>query len=262
MLEAEAAFVRTLPQLNSITAGLLHAVVSHVLSACRSDLEVFDAHACDVQKAADQKAPSKSSVTDHLEALLKLDGKYASMTYTEAIRHLEPVRDKFKNTTDWGHGLHIEHERFLAEQVVGAPIFITDYPRDIKPFYMRSNDRDGATYFFIKFFDLFEVFLFFLGQGRRSLRLICLCLASASSWAGVLGRSGFPSWRSRWHAISWTRRRTAGTLTSADLVPCHTAVLAWALSGSSSSFPVWTTSATPSLSHVIPDAVNSDCCFV
>ena len=66
------------------------------------------------------------------------------MTYTEAITLLKKVKDKFVYTVKWGMDLQTEHERYLTEEVFQKPVFVTDYPKDIKAFYMRSND-DNKT---------------------------------------------------------------------------------------------------------------------
>ncbi len=66
------------------------------------------------------------------------------MTYTEAVTILENCGESFEYPVSWGIDLASEHERFLAEKHVGRPIVVTDYPKDIKAFYMRLND-DGNT---------------------------------------------------------------------------------------------------------------------
>lgn len=77
-----------------------------------------------------------------LEALIKSD--FARMTYTEAVERLQKSKQKFEFPVSWGIDLQSEHERYLTEEVVGGPVAVTDYPRDIKAFYMRQND-DGRT---------------------------------------------------------------------------------------------------------------------
>lgn len=80
--------------------------------------------------------------------LERLDHVYNStfrrMPYTEAIDILLKAPVKFENKVSWGMDLNTEHERYLCEQVVNGPVFLTDYPKDIKAFYMRLND-DGKT---------------------------------------------------------------------------------------------------------------------
>ena len=70
---------------------------------------------------------------------------FVRMTYTEAIEHLKNAKVKFENSKiEWGMDLNTEHERYICEQVVKGPVFLIDYPKDIKAFYMRLND-DGKT---------------------------------------------------------------------------------------------------------------------
>lgn len=73
------------------------------------------------------------------------DSEFQRMTYTEAIDCLKAAKVKFENDhIEWGMDLQSEHERYLCEKVVKGPVFLTDYPKDIKAFYMRLND-DGKT---------------------------------------------------------------------------------------------------------------------
>ena len=73
-----------------------------------------------------------------------LNSEFKRMTYTEAIEILLKSGVKFENKVEWGMDLNREHERYICEQVVHGPVFLTDYPKDIKAFYMRLND-DGKT---------------------------------------------------------------------------------------------------------------------
>jgi asparaginyl-tRNA synthetase len=82
------------------------------------------------------------------ECVRRLEGfvesSFERMTYTEAVRRLEAGGEKFEFPVKWGMDLQSEHERWLTEKLVGRPIVVTDYPREIKSFYMRLND-DGKT---------------------------------------------------------------------------------------------------------------------
>ena len=70
--------------------------------------------------------------------------EFGRVTYTDAIKELEKKNDRFEYKASWGVDLQTEHERFLTEEVFKRPVFVTDYPMDIKAFYMKQND-DGRT---------------------------------------------------------------------------------------------------------------------
>ena len=72
------------------------------------------------------------------------DSEFARVTYTEAVEILEKNNDKFEYKAFWGADLQTEHERYLTEEVFKRPVFVTDYPKEIKAFYMKLND-DGKT---------------------------------------------------------------------------------------------------------------------
>ena len=73
-----------------------------------------------------------------------VNSKFERVTYTQAIEILEKHNDEFEYKVSWGTDLQTEHERYLTERVFEGPVFVTDYPKDIKAFYMRLND-DGKT---------------------------------------------------------------------------------------------------------------------
>ncbi len=73
-----------------------------------------------------------------------VESDFGRITYTEAIEILKKNNDKFEYPVEWGTDIQTEHERYLAEQIFKRPVFVTDYPKDIKAFYMRMND-DGKT---------------------------------------------------------------------------------------------------------------------
>jgi asparaginyl-tRNA synthetase len=136
MLEAEWAF----PGSNGVfdvcnfTESLLRDSLSTVIE---SEIVGSLWKTCDIKK--------RLSVEN---ALNKKDA-WTRMTYTEAIQELEKISSpsscsssppKFEHTVTWGRTLQSEHERWLAESLIGGPVFITNYPTSLKPFYMRSND--------------------------------------------------------------------------------------------------------------------------
>ena len=87
------------------------------------------------------RTPSQTS-TASMDLVRNAD--FARMSYTEAIALLEKENHRFTFPVHWGSDLQSEHERFLTEEVIKGPLFVTDYPKEIKSFYMRLND-DGKT---------------------------------------------------------------------------------------------------------------------
>ena len=73
-----------------------------------------------------------------------VNSEFGRVTYTEAVELLEKNNDKFDYKVSWGCDLQTEHERYLTEQIFKKPIFVTDYPKEIKAFYMKQN-QDGKT---------------------------------------------------------------------------------------------------------------------
>ena len=73
-----------------------------------------------------------------------MNSEFARVSYTEAVEILKQNNDHFQYKVEWGTDLQTEHERYLTEQVFKKPVFVTDYPKEIKSFYMRLND-DGKT---------------------------------------------------------------------------------------------------------------------
>ncbi|HLV50124.1 MAG TPA: amino acid--tRNA ligase-related protein, partial [Erysipelothrix sp.] len=84
-----------------------------------------------------------TTLLDRLNALL--DSEFKKLTYTEAIEILQNSGETFEFDVEWGMDLQTEHERYLSEEVVKGPVFITDYPKDIKAFYMRLNKDDKTV---------------------------------------------------------------------------------------------------------------------
>ena len=69
---------------------------------------------------------------------------FGRITYTDAIKELEKNNDKFEYKVEWGVDIQTEHERYLSEKIFERPVFVTDYPKEIKAFYMKQNS-DGKT---------------------------------------------------------------------------------------------------------------------
>ena len=128
MIEPEIAFA-DLDDNMQLAWDMIKYIINHVMDNCEAELEFFN-------KFVDK------GLLERLTALRNSD--YAKVTYTEAIDVLLKSGEQFKYPVYWGVDLQTEHERYLTEKVYGKPIFLTDYPKDIKAFYMRLND-DGKT---------------------------------------------------------------------------------------------------------------------
>ena len=128
MIEPEVAFADLMSNAQ-LAADYIQAIFKAVLDERGDDMAFFAQHI------------EKEAIT-RLEALV--GARFEMMTYTEAIRRLEAAPVSFEYPVSWGIDLQSEHERYLSEQVVGGPVIVTDYPKDIKAFYMRMNE-DGKT---------------------------------------------------------------------------------------------------------------------
>jgi asparaginyl-tRNA synthetase len=128
MIEPEIAFA-DLSDLADLAEALLKAAFTAVLEERQDDLAFF----------AERIDPD---CIGRLERFV--DASFERMTYTEAIAALEKSGLDFEYPVSWGVDLQSEHERYLTETLVGRPVVVMDYPRDIKAFYMRQND-DGRT---------------------------------------------------------------------------------------------------------------------
>ena len=127
-IEPEMAFADLSDDMDVIEAAVKY-VINYVLETCPQDMEFCNQF---VDKGL-------------LERLRHVAGSdFARITYTEAIKILEEHNGEFEYKAIWGEDIQTEHERFLAEKHFGHPVFVTDYPKDIKSFYMRQND-DGKT---------------------------------------------------------------------------------------------------------------------
>jgi len=128
MIEPEIAFADLNDDM-ALAEAMLKYVIKYVLENAKADIEFLNSF---VDK----------DLLQRLESLVSSD--FDHMTYTDAISVLEKVKDKFQYPVFWGADLQTEHERFLTEEVCKKPVFITDYPKEIKAFYMRQNE-DNKT---------------------------------------------------------------------------------------------------------------------
>ena len=131
MIEPEIAFA-DLKDNMQLAWDMIIYIIKHVLNTCKAELNFFNSF---VDKG----------LLERLTALA--DSEYKTVTYTEAIDILEKADADFKYPVSWGCDLQTEHERYLTEKVFNTPVFVTDYPKEIKAFYMRLNDdnKTGAA---------------------------------------------------------------------------------------------------------------------
>ena len=128
MIEPEMAFCDLDGDLE-VMEDMVKFIIRRVLERCPDEIDFFNSF---VDKG----------LRERLEHVASSD--FGRITYTEAVKILEKVNDRFDYKVEWGTDLQTEHERYLTEQVFKKPLFVTDYPKEIKAFYMRLND-DGKT---------------------------------------------------------------------------------------------------------------------
>ena len=128
MIEPEIAFADLEDDMELIEDCIKYCI-KYVMDNCPEEINFFN-------------SMIDKSLIERLTHVLNSD--FRRMPYTEAIDILLKAPVKFENKVEWGMDLNTEHERYLCEQVVKGPVFLTDYPKDIKAFYMRAND-DGKT---------------------------------------------------------------------------------------------------------------------
>ena len=128
MVEPEAAFFELTDNMD-LAERFLKRIFRDVLARCTEDMEFF-------------RDRIDKTVIDTLQHVLASD--FVRLPYTEAVEILKASGRKFEFPVEWGHDLQAEHERFLTEEHFKSPVILFNYPRSIKPFYMRLND-DGRT---------------------------------------------------------------------------------------------------------------------
>jgi asparaginyl-tRNA synthetase len=128
MIEPEMAFADLMADA-ALAEEFFRYLCRHVLDHCREDLEFFNEHI-------------DRGLIDRIGKVA--ESSFAMMEYTEAVERLQKAPVAFEFPVEWGVDLQAEHERYLTEQVVGGPVFIVNYPKEIKAFYMRLND-DNRT---------------------------------------------------------------------------------------------------------------------
>ncbi len=128
MIEPEMAFADLQDDMN-VAEDMIKYIISYVLENAPEEMNFFDSFVA-------------KGVLDRMKSIVTAD--FGRITYTEAIDILMNCGKKFEYPVKWGIDLQTEHERYLTDEVFKKPVFVTDYPKDIKAFYMRIND-DGKT---------------------------------------------------------------------------------------------------------------------
>ncbi len=128
MIEPEICFADLEDDMN-LAEDMIKYIISYVLENAPEEMEFFN-------KFID------NTLLDRLNNVINSD--FGRITYTDAIKELEKNNDKFQFPVHWGSDLQTEHERYLSEVIFKKPVFVTDYPKEIKAFYMKLND-DGKT---------------------------------------------------------------------------------------------------------------------
>ena len=128
MIEPEICFADLNDDMD-LAEDMIKYTFQYVLDNCPEEMEFFNQF---VDK----------TLLDRLNNVIHSD--FARISYTDAIKELEKANDKFEFKVSWGVDLQTEHERYLCENVFKKPVFVTDYPMDIKAFYMKQNP-DGKT---------------------------------------------------------------------------------------------------------------------
>ena len=124
MIEPEMAFADLNDNMD-IAEEMLKYIITAVIEKSQDELQFLDKYASD-------------GLIDRLKNIVSSD--FARITYTKAIELLIDSGEKFEFPVEWGIDLQTEHERYITEKIFKKPVFVTDYPKDIKAFYMRIND--------------------------------------------------------------------------------------------------------------------------
>lgn len=145
MIEPEVAF-NDLKDNADLAEDFIKYIIKHALENNREDLEFLAERLANEEKAKPQNERAEMGLIEKLEFVL--NNEFERITYTEAIDVLmqsKPYKKKkFKFDVEWGIDMQSEHERYLVEKHYKKPVIVTDYPKNIKAFYMRQND-DGKT---------------------------------------------------------------------------------------------------------------------
>ncbi|XP_075054720.1 asparaginyl-tRNA synthetase [Mixophyes fleayi] len=125
MVEAEVSFTENLEDIMQVMENLFKSATTSLLSKCPDDMNLFFKYVSLGQEGRLDRLITK---------------KFIVMSYTEAIEILKKVTDSFKHKTEWGCDLQTEHEKYLVKHCGDVPVFVVNYPFDLKPFYTRDNE--------------------------------------------------------------------------------------------------------------------------
>ncbi len=156
-----------------VAEAMIKHIIRTVMEKCPDEIDFFNSF---VDKG----------LKERLEHVASSD--FGRVSYTEAVELLKQNNDKFDYKVEWGTDLQTEHERYLTEQMFKKPVFVTDYPKDIKAFYMRLND-----------------------DGKTVAAATVWCPASARSSAAPSARSGWTFWRAASRSWACAPRIIGGT---------------------------------------------------
>lgn len=145
MIEPEMAFYDIHDNMD-LAEDFLKYIISYAMDNCADDLDFLNKRALEEEKTKKQEERSEMSLLDRLKLIA--GNKFERLTYTEGIDILKNSnynkKGKFQFPVAWGVDLQSEHERYLVERHFKKPVILTDYPKEIKAFYMRQNE-DGKT---------------------------------------------------------------------------------------------------------------------
>nr|XP_025951916.1 probable asparagine--tRNA ligase, mitochondrial isoform X1 [Dromaius novaehollandiae] len=130
MVEAELSFTESLQDIMQVMEDLFKTATSTVLSKCPHDVDLFHKYIAPAQKG-------------RLEQMLKK--RFVTISYSEAVEILKQASQTFTFKPEWGCDLQTEHEKYLVKHCGEVPLFVINYPYDLKPFYMRDNE-DGPQH--------------------------------------------------------------------------------------------------------------------
>ena len=128
MIEPEMCFADLYDDI-AVAEDMIKFIIKYVLDNCPEEMAFFDKFV-------------EPGLIERLEKVV--NAEFGRIDYTDAIKELEKVNDKFEYPVHWGSDIQTEHERYLSEKIFGRPVFVLNYPKEIKAFYMKQND-DGKT---------------------------------------------------------------------------------------------------------------------